>query len=90
MLDTKSPLEFLGPLAPHAASLSAVPVLGEPASLPAEALAAAGRRAGFADVAALPDVPRALAALAAKPGPACVLICGSLYLSGSVLAENGS
>jgi dihydrofolate synthase/folylpolyglutamate synthase len=90
MLDTKSPLEFLGPLAPHAASLSAVPVPGEPASLPAEALAAAGRSAGFAAAAAVSDVGGALAALAAGPGPARVLICGSLYLAGSVLAENGS
>jgi dihydrofolate synthase / folylpolyglutamate synthase len=35
-------------------------------------------------------VAAALAALVAgRNGPARVLICGSLYLAGSVLAENG-
>jgi dihydrofolate synthase/folylpolyglutamate synthase len=60
---------------------------------PADAVAAApeqlrdaARAVGFADAAAAPDVAAALRLLDA---PRRVLICGSLYLAGVVLAENG-
>jgi dihydrofolate synthase/folylpolyglutamate synthase len=48
------------------------------------------RAVGLADVAAAEDVEAAVAS-AARPGdpPGRVLICGSLYLAGRVLAGNG-
>jgi len=89
MLGSKQPLEFLAPLAGHAAALLAVPIPGEPAALDAEAAAAAARAAGFRHARAAADPAEALAALtASRPGPCRVLICGSLYLAGSVLAHN--
>ncbi|MEX0921597.1 MAG: Mur ligase family protein [Rhodovibrionaceae bacterium] len=88
MLNTKSAQGFLKPLARQARDLAAVAIPGEPASLSAAEAAAAARDSGFAAEAA-ESVAAALAALAAKGGPPRrVLICGSLYLAGRVLAEN--
>ncbi|MFO1058915.1 MAG: folylpolyglutamate synthase/dihydrofolate synthase family protein [Dongiaceae bacterium] len=91
MLDTKEPAEFLAPLAPLAAGLSAVAIPGSHASLTAEAAAAVARTVGLA-AAPADGVAEAVAAIAAagRGGPpARILICGSLYLAGTVLAENG-
>ena len=89
MLDSKAPEPFLAPLAPYAASLTAIPIAGA-AALPPSALAQAARQLGFQAV-GIADSPGA--ALAALPhpddGPARLLVCGSLYLAGTVLAENG-
>ncbi|MBC6405954.1 MAG: bifunctional folylpolyglutamate synthase/dihydrofolate synthase [Rhodospirillales bacterium] len=83
LMNSKAAEDFLAPLLPHAASLQALAIPGEPNSLSAEAAAAAApgavRRASLEE---------ALLALADKPGPARVLICGSLYLAGRVLAGN--
>lgn len=89
MLNSKSPEGFLGPLAPYAGEVRAVAVPGEPASLSAEEAARAAEGAGVtaapaADVAAATDD-----ILARAPAPARLLICGSLYLAGTVLRENG-
>jgi dihydrofolate synthase / folylpolyglutamate synthase len=90
MLTTKRPDEFLAPLAPYVKGLRAVHIPGEEASLGADEAAAAARAAGIADSAAADDVATAIGALVARQnGPARILICGSLYLAGSVLAENG-
>ena len=51
MLTTKTPEEFLGPLATHAAAYRAVAIPGEPASLTAEEAAAAARNAGIPSIA---------------------------------------
>ena len=63
--------------------------IGNPAdavAAPPASLVAAARASGCADVEAAADV----AAGVARGGPpARVLICGSLYLAGAVLAENG-
>ncbi len=89
MLGTKRPLDFLAPLARHAVSLLAVPIPNEPAALDAETAAATARAAGIDDSRPAADPMAALAALkAAYPGPSRVLICGSLYLAGDVLARN--
>jgi dihydrofolate synthase/folylpolyglutamate synthase len=82
MLGSKDPEAFLAPLVPYAARLQAVPVPGENASLTATELADLAARLGLAATVA-GDVPGALAAVAR---PARVLICGSLYLAGKVLA----
>lgn len=90
MLTTKTPEEFLGPLACHVSAYRAVAIPGEPASFTAEDAAAAARNAGMPDPKPSADVTGALAELiAAHSGPARVLICGSLYLAGTVLADNG-
>jgi dihydrofolate synthase/folylpolyglutamate synthase len=90
MLESKQPQEFLRPLAPFVRSIRTVRIPGEDASLPAEAVAGHARVVGLADVAAADDVQAAVAA-AARPGdpPGRVVICGSLYLAGRVLAANG-
>jgi dihydrofolate synthase/folylpolyglutamate synthase len=89
MLNTKDPVAFLKPLAPLTRDLQAVQIEGGHSSLAAEEAAAAARRAGIAAETAA-SVDAALARILARGGePARVLICGSLYLAGVVLAENG-
>ncbi|NUB08540.1 bifunctional folylpolyglutamate synthase/dihydrofolate synthase [Azospirillum sp. Vi22] len=90
MLASKEPREFLGPLAPFVTAARTVAIPGEEASLTAEDTAAATRACGIAASAAAADVSGALDDLKGRvEGPARVLICGSLYLAGTVLAENG-
>lgn len=88
MLSTKDVGGFLRPLGARATSLEAVSIPGETATLPAEATAAAAREAGIAAETA-PDLAVAIARIAARAPGARILICGSLYLAGRVLAENG-
>lgn len=84
MLDDKDPTAFLSPLAILAASVTAVPLPGEPRShdpqASAEALTNAGVMAGWA-----PSLDAALDGLATTPGGARVLICGSHVLAGAAL-----
>ncbi len=90
MLETKDSEGFLAPLAGHVGAVGCVAIPGEAASRTAEDLAAAARAAGL-DAAPCPSVEAALDHLAAafpeRPGRA--LICGSIYLAGRLLAENG-
>ncbi|MCT8159092.1 bifunctional folylpolyglutamate synthase/dihydrofolate synthase [Pseudoruegeria sp. SHC-113] len=88
MLNTKDIGGYLRPLAAQAASLHAVSIPGETATLPAAETAEAARKAGLAAVEA-PDVATAITAITAKAPNARILICGSLYLAGSILRENG-
>ena len=89
MLDTKDAGGFLAPLAPYATSAVTLTVAGEPAALDAEALAAAATAAGMKARAA-PSIEAALALATASARPPRVLVCGSLYLAGQVLAANGT
>lgn len=89
MLNTKDIGGYLRPLAAQAQSLSAVSIPDEPNTLPAEATAEAARKAGFDAVHEASSVASALSAIAAQDPRARVLICGSLYLAGQVLRENG-
>lgn len=88
MLNTKDIGGYLRPLAEHADSLSAVSIPGEAATLPAEATCAAARTAGIQATEAA-SVIDALRRIAKETPTARVLICGSLYLAGQVLRENG-
>ena len=88
MLNTKDVVGYMRPLAPQARRLHAVPIPGEANTLPAETTAAAAMAAGIEAVTA-PSVAAALTAIASENPEARVLICGSLYLAGSVLRENG-
>jgi dihydrofolate synthase/folylpolyglutamate synthase len=87
MLSTKDAPAFLARLAPHIARLRTVTIPGEQASLTGAVLADIARKVGYADVKDAPDVASALRDLA--PAAQRVMITGSLYLAGTVLAENG-
>jgi dihydrofolate synthase/folylpolyglutamate synthase len=89
MLTSKDASGFLRPLARHARGARAVPFPeGHSAYTPAEACAKAGE-VGL-DCAPANDIGAALEdLLATQPAPMRILICGSLYLAGSVLARNG-
>ena len=89
MLTTKDASGFLRPLARHATSARAVPFPeGHSAYTPAEACARAAD-VGL-DCAPANDIGAALEdLLATQPAPMRILICGSLYLAGAVLARNG-
>ncbi|MEQ9607396.1 MAG: folylpolyglutamate synthase/dihydrofolate synthase family protein [Kiloniellaceae bacterium] len=89
MLDTKVAAGYLEALAPFAHSLKAVRIPGEQASLSAEAAAGHASAAGIdaLPVESVLDGVQAIVAKAEEPGR--ILICGSLYLAGHVLSENG-
>jgi len=89
MLKTKDVTGYLTPLAGVAESLHAISIPGETATLQAEETAEFARGAGFADVRTSVSVERAVRDILAQDPDARVLICGSLYLAGSVLRENG-
>ncbi|WPZ37056.1 folylpolyglutamate synthase/dihydrofolate synthase family protein [Thalassobaculum sp. OXR-137] len=89
MLNTKAADDYLRPFAGLPQSVSTVTIPGETASLSAEALAAMAGTAGVA-AAARDDVAAALEGIVAGGGErGRVLIAGSLYLAGRILAENG-
>ncbi|MDO5605023.1 MAG: folylpolyglutamate synthase/dihydrofolate synthase family protein [Paracoccus sp. (in: a-proteobacteria)] len=88
MLNTKDVTGYLRPLASAAASLIAVDIPGEANTLPASVTRDAALAAGLPATVA-PDLADAVAGLASA-FPGCrILICGSLYLAGRVLRENG-
>jgi len=88
MLNTKAARDFVRPLASLAQSLHAVTIPGVEAALSAEDAAAEAESAGIhADVS--PNVETALRDIAAHAQqPGRILICGSLYLAGAILAQN--
>lgn len=89
MLNSKDASAFLSPLAAVTSSLWSVTIPGEENALSAEDLADAARQAGH-KASAANNVEHALdAILASGHETARVLICGSLYLAGEVLAANG-
>lgn len=87
MLQAKDADEFLRILAPHAAGAVAVAVPGEGTAHSPERLAGLAAASGI-NADAAPSLQAALQLLRDREGPARVLVCGSLYLAGHVLAEN--
>ncbi|SHG89740.1 bifunctional folylpolyglutamate synthase/dihydrofolate synthase [Cognatishimia maritima] len=88
MLNTKDVGGYLSPLAPHVKSLTAVSIPGETNTLPAEATALAAQQSGMkAQIAE--SVADAVQEIVAGSPDCRILICGSLYLAGGVLRENG-
>ncbi|WP_316013512.1 folylpolyglutamate synthase/dihydrofolate synthase family protein [Roseobacter sp. HKCCA0434] len=85
MLNTKDVRGYMAPLAAVAEHLHAVEIPGEAATLSAADTAAAARDVGLE----ASEAESVSAALADVPEDARVLICGSLYLAGTVLRENG-
>jgi dihydrofolate synthase/folylpolyglutamate synthase len=88
MLNTKDVSGYLRPLATQAASLTGVSIPDEVNTLSAEDTAEAAKNVGLAASTA-PSVQAALDAILVKSPEARVLICGSLYLAGNILRENG-
>ena len=90
MLGTKDSGGFFRNFAGLAREVIAVPIPGQVAARPAEEVAAIAARVGLTSSTA-PNVEAALASLHdyVWDRPPRILICGSLYLAGSVLAENG-
>ncbi|MEW2915855.1 folylpolyglutamate synthase/dihydrofolate synthase family protein [Ruegeria sp. ANG10] len=88
MLNTKDVTGYLAPLAKQAQSLTAVSIPGEAATLSAEDTAAAAAKVNLFATSA-DSVADALKAIVRENPQARVLICGSLYLAGNILRENG-
>ena len=87
MLNTKDVAGFMQPLRDVAQHLHAVSIPGERATLSAAQTAEVARATGIAASEAA-SVATAIASIRAQDPAAHVLICGSLYLAGSVLREN--
>ena len=88
MLKTKDASGFLAPLAPHTRTLYAVTIPGEENPHPAAEIANSARVVGIAAHESA-SIEAALRELVQQPGPARILICGSLHFAGVALAENG-
>lgn len=88
MLETKDVAEYLRPLVPRATTIGTLTIPDTPASLSAQDIAAAAASLGSVAT-AHPSLEAALGALSGAEPPCRVLICGSLYLAGHALSENG-
>jgi len=88
MLNTKDVTGYMRPLAVHATSLTAISIPDEINTLSAAETSAAAAEVGMVTTTA-DSTADALAAILAKDPQARVLICGSLYLAGNILRENG-
>jgi dihydrofolate synthase/folylpolyglutamate synthase len=94
MLRTKDAVGFLSAFKGLARHVVTVAIPGETASMGAGALYDAAREAGL-DAAPAEDLEDAMLQLTAwarahtREAPPRILICGSLYLAGKILAENG-
>lgn len=88
MIDSKDPRGFLEPLQPFAKTIRTVTIPDEANSVAGNRLAAIAQDIGYADAASVDSVSEGLREIADRALGARVLICGSLYLAGRVLAEN--
>ncbi len=88
MLNTKDIAGYLRPLAGVADSLTAVSIPDEPNTLPAETTAEEAAKVGMTARTA-DSVEAAIAAITQTDPQSRILICGSLYLAGAILRENG-
>lgn len=88
MLNTKDVVGYMRPLAAQVADLRAVAIPGETNTLPAEATRDAALAAGIVATTS-GSVLDAVKEIISSDRDARILICGSLYLAGHVLRENG-
>ncbi len=88
MMNTREPADFLAPFVPMAPRLFTLTIPGEENAHPAQAIADAAQAAGL-QVTSSRSVQAALREAATIAG-ARVVICGSLYLAGDILAKNGT
>jgi dihydrofolate synthase/folylpolyglutamate synthase len=87
ILNSKDPDGFIQPLVPHVAKLAALTIPNEENSIGGDEAATVARRNGI-DAIEVTSAEEAITRLAAERGPARILICGSLYLAGTILVEN--
>ena len=89
MLNTKDIGGYLAPLAPLVKSFYGVGIPNEINTLPAEKTVFEAVRAGMQQAEVADSVLAATSAIAAIEPKARIMICGSLYLAGQVLRDNG-
>ncbi|MEE3626289.1 folylpolyglutamate synthase/dihydrofolate synthase family protein [Nitrospirillum sp. BR 11752] len=89
MITSKVPADFLRPITPHVRRLVAISIPGEDATRPAADIAEAARAVGIPEVTEAASPADAIAWLARQGAAPRTLICGSLYLAGCILADNG-
>lgn len=88
MLNTKDIAGYLRPLASVADTLTAVSIPDEPNTLPADTTAEVAEGVGMTANTA-ESVEAAILSITTRDPKARILICGSLYLAGAILRENG-
>jgi len=88
MLNTKDVTGYMAPLAKYADSLTAISIPDEVNTLSAEDTSAAATKVGLTTTTAN-SAAAALTDITDREPQARVLICGSLYLAGAILRENG-
>ena len=88
MLNTKDITGYLAPLAEISDGLFGVSIEGEAATLKASETVAAARSVGI-QAEESTSVADAINLIVSKDPTARILICGSLYLAGRILRENG-
>jgi dihydrofolate synthase/folylpolyglutamate synthase len=95
MLNTKEPHDFFEKFADKVEHLITIPVVTSDAGIPADKLAAIAQQSGIAAQSGedLTSAFRSISKLHRETDhtiPPRILICGSLYLVGDVLAQNGT
>ena len=88
MLNTKDISGYMRPLVDHVDSLIGVSIPDEVNTLPGSETAEAARAAGI-EATEAGSVRQAVETILETQADARILICGSLYLAGAVLRENG-
>ena len=88
MLNSKDPKAFLHPLKDHITKLACVSIPGEENALSAEQLSIAGQEIPMPSVIGRSVEEALIELITSSRTPARILICGSLYLAGTVLGEN--
>lgn len=89
MMTGKDPIGFLKPMESVVSSLHGIAIPGETGSLPAEKAALAAQYVGIEATTAETVDAAVRDIIEYSNGPARILICGSLYLAGHVLRDNG-
>ncbi|MEX0694229.1 MAG: bifunctional folylpolyglutamate synthase/dihydrofolate synthase, partial [Rhodospirillales bacterium] len=89
MINSKQPLGYFQPLAGSIDSVHCITIPNEAAAIPAKELAAIARKAGLRAKTARSALAATQAIASQTKAPARLLICGSLYLAGHILAEHG-
>ncbi|MBD25702.1 MAG: bifunctional folylpolyglutamate synthase/dihydrofolate synthase [Candidatus Marinimicrobia bacterium] len=91
MLASKVASDFLSPLSSLAASFTAIPVALSPATYSPKDLARQAGLSGFQLIKTADNICDAVNGIVSRAdqGRARILICGSLYLAGDVLKNNG-
>ena len=85
-LDSRDPRAFLKPLADYAKTLQAIAVPGEESSLTTASITKAARESGIVATEATDFITAIDKIALSSDKTGRILICGSLYLAGAVLA----